>query len=478
MKYKTVVEIRDAIKNGEITALEVTDYYLAEIENRDDAIGAFLEIYADKAREAAKKIDEMKVNGEELPRLAGVPIGMKDNIVMNGHIASAGSLMLKNWTSPYSATVVKRLEEAGAIIIGRLNMDDFAMGSSTETSAHKKTKNPWDTNKVPGGSSGGSAAAVAAGLVPAALGSDTGGSIRQPASLCGVVGMKPSYSRVSRYGLIALASSLDQIGPITHTVEDAALILEVIEGLDKNDATTKDFENITIEELLEPSVSGMKIGIPSSSFFDEMDSEIKAKIDEAVEVLKLKGAEIVDIELPLMDYALAVYYIIQPAETSSNLARFDGMRYGDRAEGALQDSYLKARRDGFGREVKRRIMLGTYILSAGYYDAYYKKAQAVRTAMHEELKEVMKGVDVILLPTSPSIAWNIDEKFDDPIAMYLSDVFTTTANIVGAPAISVPCGFVKDMPVGLQFMAASGQDYNVLKAASGYQAATDWNTFA
>lgn len=473
---RTVIEIRDAIQGGE-SAEEITKYYLDRIKTEDVTVGAFLETFDDEALAAAKQIDEARENGEELPRLAGVPIAIKDNINIMGHTASAGSNMLAEHKAAYDATVVKKLKDAGAIIIGRLNMDEFAMGSSTETSAFKKTTNPWNEEKVPGGSSGGSAAAVAAGLVPAALGSDTGGSIRQPASLCGVTGLKPSYGRVSRYGLIALASSFDQIGPITTTAADAALILEVIQGADEKDATSIDPREVAVAELLDKSFDGMKVGVPKEYFIDGMDDDIRKSVEDAIEIIKENGGEIVEVSLPLTEYALPTYYIIQPAEASSNLARFDGMRYGKRKEaGSLLESYLKARGEGFGAETKRRIMLGTYILSAGYYDAYYKKAQAVRTAMFDEFAEVFKEVDVLVTPTSPSVAWNIGEKFGDPITMYLTDVFTTTANIAGIPAISVPCGFSDDLPIGLQFIGKRNGDSDVLRAAAAFQNVTDWHT--
>ncbi len=418
---------------------------------------------------AAQKIDKMKTDGEELPRLAGVPIAIKDNLCYAGHTMSCGSKMLENYTASYTSTAVQRLIDAGAIIIGRTNMDEFAMGSSTETSFFKKTRNPVNHDKVPGGSSGGSAAAVAAGFVPAALGTDTGGSIRQPASLCGVVGLKPTYGRVSRYGLTAMASSFDQIGPIANTVEDCVLLLEVMEGRDEKDSTSLNLKDTTIVELLKPSIKGMKIGVAKEFFVDGMDAGVKKSVEEAIELLKEQGAEIIDLSLPLVEYALSTYYIIQPAETSSNLGRFDGMRYGTRAQtDSLLESYLKARGEGFGREVKRRIMLGTYILSAGYYDAYYKKALTVKIAIAEELREAFKKVDVLLSPTSPSVAWNIEEKFNDPIAMYLSDIYTIVANIASIPAISVPCGLSNDLPVGLQFMGPYLGDDKVLNAAAAY----------
>lgn len=468
---KTAREIRDGIASGELKAVDVVKEYLDKIHAEDEKIGAFLETYDDEVLTAAKKIDEMVSAGEELPRLAGVPIAVKDNICVQGHTASAGSKMLEGHTAVYNATAVQRLIDAGALIVGRTNMDEFAMGSSTETSFFKKTRNPVDTEKVPGGSSGGSAAAVAAGFVPVALGSDTGGSIRQPASLCGVVGMKPSYGRVSRYGLIALGSSLDQIGPIAHTAEDCAMILEVMEGADEKDATTIDVEGKTIPELITPTFEGMKVGVPKEFFVEGMDPEVKKCAQEAIERIKEAGAEIVEISLSLTEYALPVYYIIQPAEASSNLARFDGMRYGTRAQtDNLIESYVKARGEGFGNEVKRRIMLGTYILSAGYYDAYYKKAQAVRTSIYNELRDAFKKVDVIVGPTSPAVAWDMDEKFDDPIAMYLADIYTVTANLAGTPGISVPCGEAHGLPVGLQFLGDASEDGSVLKAAAAYQA--------
>jgi len=478
MENFSVIGIRDAIVAGELTAAEAVETCLATIAKKDGDIGAFLEVFEEDARKAADVIDAKKAAGEMLGRLAGVPIAIKDNILIKGQIASAGSKMLAEYHATYHATVIDRLLKEDAILIGRTNMDEFAMGSSTETSAYNKTRNPWDTQKIPGGSSGGSAAAVAAGMVPAALGTDTGGSIRQPAALCGVVGMKPTYGRVPRYGAVALASSLDQIGPIARTVEDVALILEVIEGADIHDATTVNFASSTVAELMEPSFAGMKIGVPKEYFLDSMDTDVKARVEEAIELMKAQGAEVKEISLPLTEYALPAYYIIQPAEASSNLARFDGMRYGTRAEGPLKESYRKGRSNGFGREVKRRIMLGNYILSAGYYDAYYKKALAVKTAIFNDLNDALKDVDVIVSPASPSVAWNIDEKFNDPIAMYLSDVYTVTANITGVPAISVPCGFAHDLPVGVQFMAGVGEDAKVLLAAAAYQHATDWETIA
>lgn len=474
--FSTVKEIRDAVRSGEMTAEEVVRATFAKIHDEDGEIGAFLETFDEEAIARAQEIDAMKARGEELPRLAGVPVALKDNILVKGHISTGGSMILKDHRAAYNATVVERLLAAGAIIVGRTNMDDSAMGSSTESSAWQKTKNPWDTSKIPGGSSGGSCAAVAAGFVPVALGSDTGGSVRQPAAMCGIVGYKPTYGRVSRFGLMALSSSLDQISPFTHNIEDAALILEVIEGKDSQDATSVELEGSTIAELMMPSLEGVKVGVPKEYFIDGMDDDVRGAVEQAIATMKENGAEIVDISLPLLPYALPTYYIIQPAEASSNLARYDGMRYGTRAPGTLEDSYLTARGEGFGPEVKRRIMLGTFILSAGYFDAYYKKALAVRAALKAQFDEAFKQVDAIAGPTSPMVAWNLGEKMEDPVTMYLADVFTVAANIVGIPAVSVPCGFAHNLPVGLQLQAGNFQDAKLLSVAAAYQSLTDWHT--
>ena len=470
MQYKTAIGIRRAIEAKEITAIEVLEHYLEVIKNKDNEIGAFLEVFENEAREQANKIDNMVATGQSLPRMAGVPIAIKDNMLYQGKVASAGSKMLEKYVATYDSTVVDRLKKAGAVIIGRTNMDEFAMGSSTETSFWQKTKNPVDVTKTPGGSSGGSAAAVAAGMVPVSLGSDTGGSIRQPAALCGVVGMKPSYGRVSRYGLIALGSSLDQIGPFATTPQDAALVLEVIEGLDVHDATSVELTETTASELIEENFNGMKFGVPKEYFVDEMDSEVKKVIEEAINQIKENGGTIKEVSLPLTEYALPAYYIIQPAEASSNLGRFDGMRYGTRAlSDNLKESYLMARGEGFGNEVKRRIMMGAYVLSAGYYDAYYKKALQIRQMIANDFKRVFEEVDVIISPTSPCVAWGLGDKFDDPIAMYLADIFTVSANIAGIPGISVPCGTVHGLPVGLQFLAGAFKDGKILRVAAAFE---------
>lgn len=465
----TVKSIRDSVNAGSATALSIVDEALRRIEEKDGEIGAFLEVFSADARKAAKDVDARHAAGETDLPLAGVPIALKDNMLVAGHIASAGSKMLAEYRAAYTATVVSRLQAAGAIIVGRTNMDEFAMGSSTETSAFQKTKNPLDVTKTPGGSSGGSAAAVASDMVPAALGSDTGGSVRQPASLCGIVGMKPTYGRVSRYGIVALASSLDQVSPFAKNVEDAAIVLSIIEGKDPLDATSVVLDE-PVSSDLSLNLKGVRIGVPKEYFIDGMDEDVVASIRSSIQTFRGAGAEIVDISLPLSPYALAAYYIIQPAEASSNLSRFDGMRYGERGEGTIEESYRSARGAGFGAETKRRIMLGTFILSAGYYDAYYKKAIAVRAALKTEFDEAFKHVDVILSPTSPVVAWDVGAKMNDPVAMYLADIFTVAANITGIPGISVPCGTAHGLPVGLQILGKNFDDNKVLQVAAAFEA--------
>lgn len=475
MTCKTAIEIRDAIESGKTTAEEVVIDTLEKIKEHDTEIGAFLETFDDDALDAARRVDKMKQAGEPLGRLAGVPIAVKDVILVKGQIASASSKMLEHHRAAYDATVIERLKAAGAIIIGRTNCDEFAMGVTTETSFWQKTYNPYDTERTPGGSSGGSAAAVAAGFVPVALATDTGGSIRQPAGFCNVVGLKPSYGRVSRYGSIALCSSFDQIGPITHTAEDAALVLEVMGGKDEMDATTEDVPNVVVPELLEKSFKGMRVGLPKEYLVDEVSEDVKKIIQETKQLIEKEGGEVIEVSLPLTEYAIPAYYIILPAEASSNLARYDGMRYGTRAETTLLDSYLKSRGEGFGDEVKRRIMIGTYILSAGYYDAYYKKALQVRQAIHAEFNTVFEAVDVLLTPTSPGVPWNIGE-ISDPISLYLADIFTCPANIAGICGISIPGGFSDGLPVGIQFLGKAFDENKILQAAAAYQSLTDWHT--
>lgn len=466
----------DGLKKHEFTAVELTRACLDQIKKHDKKIGAFLELYEDDALEAAHESDLRLENNETHGELDGIPCAIKDNMLMRGHTASACSKILENYISSYDATVVAKLKAAGAVILGRTNMDDAAMGSSTETSAYQITHNPWNTEMVPGGSSGGSAAALASNMCLFALGSDTGGSIRQPASLCGVTGFKPTYGRVSRYGLIAMASSLDQIGPFAKTAEDASVVLKCIEGKDRLDSTSVKLENYKLQTA-NYKLKGLKVGVPKEYFVEGMDSDVEKRVREAIKQLEGSGAEIKEVSLPHSEYALAIYYIIQPAEVSANLARYDGIKYGASVHGEkLLDVYTKTRGEKFGAEVRRRIMLGTYVLSAGYYDAYYKKAQAVRTLVKRDFDEALHHVDVIVTPTSPSVAWKLGEKFDDPLAMYLSDIYTVSMNVAGVPAISIPCGFVHDLPVGLQIIGKQFDDEKVLAVAREYQENTEWHT--
>ena len=466
----TVVEIQAHIADGTMTAREIVDGYLDRIAKGDASIGAFIEVFEADARSAADAIDAAREAGEVLGSLAGVPIAIKDNMLIEGKVASGGSHILEDYKSSYSATVVERLQAAGAIIIGRANMDEFACGSSTETSAFGVTKNPVDKERVPGGSSGGSAAAVAAGFVPVALGSDTGGSIRQPASLCGVVGYKPTYGHVSRYGLMAMASSLDQIGPFGTSVEDVASVYRVISGYDERDMTSVESE-VAIPELGDMDMKGKRIGVPKQFFDDNLDPALLKNINDAIESFKNAGAVIVDdLDLPILESALAMYYVLMPAEVSSNMNRYDGMQYGTVVEGEDIGSQTRSTRSrGFGAEVKRRILLGSYVLSAGHVDAYYKRAVSARQELRLQLDEAFKDVDVILGPTSPSVAWKLGEKFDDPITMYLSDIYTVVANLAGIPAISLPCGSVDGLPVGLQLMSKAGDDARMLRFARWFE---------
>ncbi len=473
----TIEEAKQKLAGKEISSEELVNDCISKIESGDGEIHAFLEVFKKDAIAAARTIDKQRVAGEELPELAGIPVALKDNMLVQGHVASGGSQILEHHVASYDATVTRKLKNAGAIILGRLNMDDAAMGSSTETSHYGQTRNPWNLSKVPGGSSGGPAAAVAAGFVPASFGSDTGGSIRQPAALCGVVGLKPTYGRVSRHGLIALSSSLDVIGPMTQTVADAATLLRVVEGADPKDSTSQNPSETSVAELLKlTDIRGLKIGIPKEYFISGMDPEVEARVREVITLLESHGASVEEITLPHTPYALETYYIIQPAEASSNLARYDGMRYSMRATGErLEDVYLKTRGEGFGREVKRRIMLGTFVLSAGYADAYYKKALAIRQLLRQDVDAALSRVDVILTPTSPSVAWPLGEKFNDPIAMYLADIFTVTANLTGHPALSVPCGFAHDLPVGVQFIGRHFDEDTLFRVGHFYQSITDWH---
>ncbi len=459
-------ETAHGIAAGDWTATEVVDATLSRIEAHDAAIGAFLATYGDAARRRAQQIDADP--GLRALPLAGVPIALKDNLCVAGQRTTAGSRILESFLPPYSATVVQRLHAAGAVIVGKTNMDEFAMGSSNENSAYHSTANPWDTSRVPGGSSGGSAAAVAAGMVAGALGSDTGGSIRQPAALCGTVGLKPTYGRVSRYGLVAFASSLDQIGPITRTVQDAALMLSVIAGDDKNDSTTLPTAVPAFHQNLEAEAADFTIGVPEAWLGEGVDDEVVNAVADLLEDLEDAGATLKPVELPHEKYAVPTYYVVATAEASSNLARYDGVRYGFRSERQddLAGMYANTRSEGFGDEVKRRILLGTFVLSAGYYDAYYGRAQCVRTLLCNDFARAFADVDVVVGPTAPSTAFAIGEKADDPLAMYLSDVFTVTANLAGLPGISVPCGAdAQGLPIGLQILGPALGEDKILRLA-------------
>lgn len=462
----TIKDITEALDSGEMTSVEITKQYLEAVE--DDNTNAFLGIYND-AIEQAEAADKRRADGESGP-LLGVPMAVKDNMLIAGKVASAGSKILEEYRAPYTATAIEKLKEAGAVFVGRTNMDEFAMGSSTEHSAFSPTQNPHDTDRVPGGSSGGSAAAVAGGLVPAALGSDTGGSVRQPASFCGTVGLKPTYGAVSRYGLIAMGSSLDQIGPLTHTVADAELIFDCMAGQDKKDSTT--FGSDTYDT---PDSDPDTIGVPRTLLdMDGVDPAVQKNFEASLENLETAGYEIVDIDLEILSQALAMYYIIMPAEVSSNLARYDGVAYGLRTQDAdLFTQYIHTRRDGFGPEVKRRLLLGTYVLSAGYYDAYYRTAVRARTALEEAMDDVFSSVDAIATPTTPAPAFKIGAKSDDPLEMYLQDVFTVGANISGIPAISVPSGYTEvsesQLPLGLQLMAPKNYESTLFTIGKDFE---------
>ena len=460
-----------AVKNGEVTAEAAATAHFDRIEKMDGTVKAFLALTKSAALEQARRIDQKRTNGDKLGRLAGVTVALKDNIQVKGVETTCASKILKGHIAAYDATVVERLKAADAIIVGKTNLDEFAMGSSTENSAFQKTTNPWDAACVPGGSSGGSAAAAAARFCSFSLGSDTGGSIRQPAAFCGTVGLKPTYGLVSRYGLVAFASSLDQIGPFTRTVEDAALALSVIGGHDGRDSTSS--PNPPPASVPSPKdLKGLRIGLPKEYFIEGLDPEVEKAVRDAVKVLEGMGATVKEVSLPHTKYAIATYYIIAPSEASSNLARFDGIRYGfvDRAAKTLEEVYEMSRGAGFGPEVKRRIMLGTYALSSGYYDAYYSKAQRVRTLMANDFKEVFKQVDLIAAPTTPTPPFRFGEKTNDPIAMYLSDIFTIPSNMVGNASVSIPCGLSKKgMPLGLQLIADVFQEARMLGVARAYE---------
>jgi aspartyl-tRNA(Asn)/glutamyl-tRNA(Gln) amidotransferase subunit A len=475
LKSLTIDAARNAVQEGKTTATALAESFYDKIDNDDPAIGAFLTLSKDRALAKAAEVDVLVNKGEKLPPLGGVPIAIKDVMVTKGVRTTAGSRILGNYIPPYDCTAVARLEAAGAVVLGKANCDEFAMGSSNENSAWKPVHNPRDLTRVPGGSSGGSAAAVVADMAVFALGSDTGGSIRQPASFCGVYGLKPTYGRVSRYGLIAFASSLDHIGPLAKTAKDAALVLRTMAGRDPMDSTSADVPVPDYVAELEKPVRGLKIGVAKEYLGEGLDSEVRQAVEAGIQKLASLGCEVVSVSLPHTEYAVPTYYLIATAEASANLARFDGVRYGHRAADArtLSEMYRRSRDQGFGAEVKRRIMLGTYALSAGYYDAYYLKAQRVRTLLTQDFDEAFQKVDAIVAPTCPTAAFKLGEKVDDPLAMYLADIYTVTANLAGIPGISVPCGETKEkLPIGMQIFAKHFDETTILRLAHAFQTAS------
>ena len=474
----TIREARELLDSKNVTSVELTESHLQRIDRIEHNVQSFTSIIADQSLAQAAEADKMIERGEQ-SSLTGIPMQLKDNICTAGITTTCSSKMLEGFVPPYDSYVSERLKQYGAVLLGKGNLDEFAMGSSTENSYLHVTKNPWDLERVPGGSSGGPAAAVSASECLFSLGSDTGGSIRQPASFCGVVGMKPTYGLVSRFGLIAFASSLDQIGPITKNVYDNALVLSSIAGFDNRDSTSINSMIPNYVEHMNGDISGMKVGIPAEYFSDAIDPMVQDSVKESIEVLKELGADVESVSLPHTPYALAVYYIIAPSEASANLSRYDGVKYGysDKSASDMIDALEATRADGFGEEVKRRIMLGTYALSSGYYDAYYLKAQKVRTLIRHEFNEAFKKFDVLAMPTAPTTAFKIGDKMDDPIQMYLNDVFTIPANIAGIPGISVPTRHVDEMPVGFQFMAGALQEQKLFNAAYAFEQATQWHTY-
>ena len=471
----TIDSARTAVQERKTTAVAMAEAHYARIQKEDGQIGAFLTLSRERALQQAERMDRMAAEGKPLPPLGGVPVGIKDVMSTRGVRTTAGSKMLDNYVPPYDCTAVAKLEAAGAVILGKMNCDEFAMGSSNENSGFHPVRNPRDLSRVPGGSSGGSAAAVAAGMAVATLGSDTGGSIRQPASFCGVVGLMPTYGRVSRYGLIAFASSLDHIGPLTKTVKDSAIVLGAIAGRDPMDSTSAEVPVPDYVSELEKPVRGLKLGVAKEYFGDGLDDEVRQAVESTIDRLKSLGCEVVPVSLPHTPYAIPAYYLIATAEASSNLARYDGVRYSLRARGVktLSEMYRRSRDEGFGTEVKRRIMLGTYALSAGYYDAYYLKAQKVRTLLTRDFDEAFQRVDAIVTPTCPTAAFRLGEKSNDPLSMYLADIYTVTADLAGIPGISVPCGHTREkLPIGLQILGKHFDESTILRIAHAYEQAT------
>lgn len=473
---KTLAELSAMLESGEVSSVELTQSFIDRIKQLDPQLNSFITVTEMQALAQAKAADQQRAAGKAGP-LTGVPVAHKDIFCTLDVKTSCGSKMLDNFVAPYNATVVEKMAEAGVVMLGKTNMDEFAMGSSNETSYYGPVKNPWNTQAVPGGSSGGSAAAVAARLTPAATGTDTGGSIRQPASLCGITGLKPSYGRVSRYGMIAFASSLDQAGPMAQTAEDCALLLNAMSGFDPRDSTSLEKAVPNYTQALNDSLKGLKIGLPKEYFGEGLDPDVSIVINQAIEQYKSMGAELVEISLPNTHLAVPVYYVVAPAECSSNLSRFDGVRFGYRCKDPkdLEDLYKRSRGEGFGDEVKRRILVGAYALSAGYYDAYYLKAQQLRRLISEDFTRAFEQVDVIMGPSSQEVAFNIGEKSDDPVSMYLSDIYTIAVNLAGLPGMSIPAGFSKNMPVGLQVIGNYFDESRLLNVAHQYQQQTDWH---
>lgn len=473
---KTIAELSQGLANKTYSSLELTQHFLQRIKQHDSNLNSFITVTEELALAQAQQADLRRSQGENRP-LLGIPLAQKDIFCTKSVLTSCGSKMLKDFIAPYDATVVERLNIAGTVLLGKTNMDEFAMGSSNETSFYGSVKNPWDMTRVPGGSSGGSAAAVAGRLIPAATGTDTGGSVRQPAALCGITGIKPTYGRVSRYGMIAFASSLDQAGVMAVTAEDCALLLRAISGYDEKDATCVNQLVPDYTATLQNPIKGLRIGLPKEYFSAELDSQMQAILDQAITEYQRLGAVIKEISLPTTGLSVPVYYVVAPAECSSNLSRYDGVRYGYRCDQPkdLQDLYIRSRTEGFGDEVKRRIMIGTYVLSAGYYDAYYLKAQKIRHLISQDFQQAFQEVDIILSPSTPTSAFKLGEKRADPVGMYLSDIYTIPANLAGLPAMSVPAGFIDHLPVGIQLIGQHFDEAKLLNAAHQFQQQTDWH---
>lgn len=476
MHDKTIAELSSALADKSISSVELTEHYLQRIDEHNAELNCFITVCAEEALQQAKNADNRIASGAKTP-LTGIPFAQKDIFCTKGIKTSCGSKMLDNFISPYDATLIEKMNEAGIVVLGKTNMDEFAMGSSNETSFYGNCLNPWNTKTVPGGSSGGSASAVAARLAPAATGTDTGGSIRQPASLCGITGLKPTYGRISRYGMIAFASSLDQAGPMCQNAEDAAILLNHMAGFDERDSTSAEQEVDDYTASLNNSIEGLKIGIPQEFFSADLDGEIATIIEDGIKELEKLGATVHEVSLPNNHLSIPAYYVVAPAECSSNLSRFDGVRFGHRCEDPqdLLDLYCRSRAEGFGPEVKRRIMIGTYALSAGYYDAYYLKAQQIRRIIKDDFQKVFEEVDMIVSPTTPETAFEFDSKTDDPVSMYLCDIYTVSVNLAGLPGISIPAGFKDKLPVGMQLIGNYFQESRLLNVAHRFQQATDWH---